>query len=145
VSLGAVLMSCQPVFSLTSAVRGVAGELARTARTELKLEPEEHYREACEDEGGRRYIVIVWRPIPGLSLTEYTRGRLPYEVRGLLPFSGSRHRSVHHEGPGERAAISRKATRLPRLKLRGRSPLCSQPEYCAAFAGVTFSRWTERR
>jgi hypothetical protein len=41
-------------------------------QTELKLEPEELYREACEDEGGRRYIVIVWRPIPGLSLTEYT-------------------------------------------------------------------------
>lgn len=38
---------------------------------ELPL-PQELYREAYEDDDGNRYAVIAWRPMPGLSLTEYT-------------------------------------------------------------------------
>jgi hypothetical protein len=39
---------------------------------EFQLEPHELYREECEDDDGNRYTVIVWRPFPGLSLTDYT-------------------------------------------------------------------------
>ncbi|TCR60824.1 hypothetical protein [Bosea sp. BK604] len=34
--------------------------------------PQELCREACRDTEGNAYTVIVWRPLPGLNLTEYT-------------------------------------------------------------------------
>lgn len=39
---------------------------------ELQLDPTEIRREACEDAEGNPYTVIVWRPVAGLSLTDYT-------------------------------------------------------------------------
>lgn len=39
---------------------------------QLPLEPTELYREACEDEDGNPYIVIVWRTIPGMAGVMYT-------------------------------------------------------------------------
>lgn len=39
---------------------------------EFQLEPQELYREACEDDEFNHYTVIVWRPIAGLSATDYT-------------------------------------------------------------------------
>jgi hypothetical protein len=38
----------------------------------LVRQPRELYREACEDDDGNRYTVVVWQPYPGLSLTDYT-------------------------------------------------------------------------
>jgi len=34
--------------------------------------PQELYRETCEDAEGNAYSLIVWRPLPGLNLVEYT-------------------------------------------------------------------------
>jgi len=31
----------------------------------------ELYREACQDEDGNRYTVVVYRPFPHLSITDY--------------------------------------------------------------------------
>ncbi|MCV9937702.1 hypothetical protein OIU35_15210 [Boseaceae bacterium BT-24-1] len=33
--------------------------------------PREMYREACQDEDGNRYTVIVYRPFPRINLTRY--------------------------------------------------------------------------
>lgn len=38
-------------------------------------------REACEDEDGNRFTVIVWRVYPGLPITRYTLpDRTPVEI-----------------------------------------------------------------
>jgi len=40
--------------------------VARPAQTRREL-----YRELCQDEDGNRYTVVVYRPFPRLSITEY--------------------------------------------------------------------------
>jgi hypothetical protein len=65
-------MAVRPKLSNTTLSIASRGRCRDPRQMELRLEPEELYREACEDAEGNRYTVIVWHPIPGLSLTEYT-------------------------------------------------------------------------
>lgn len=44
--------------------------LSASVKTAILLR-REIYRELCQDEDGNRYIVIVYRPFPHLSVTEY--------------------------------------------------------------------------
>lgn len=65
-------MAARPKLANTSSAirRAERRPLVRSGR--LVRKPRELYREACEDDEGNRYSVIVWRPYPGLSQTDYT-------------------------------------------------------------------------
>lgn len=45
--------------------------LSRTTSNSYPLVRSELYRELCQDEDGTRYTVIVDRPYPDLSITDY--------------------------------------------------------------------------
>lgn len=65
-------MTIRPKLSRTSEALAERKRRSDDRQHELRLEPQELYREACEDEDGNPYTVIVWRPFPGLNLTDYT-------------------------------------------------------------------------
>lgn len=46
-------------------------ELGDSIARALPSVPRELYREACKDEDGNPYTVIVYRPFPHLSVTDY--------------------------------------------------------------------------
>jgi hypothetical protein len=65
-------MTVRPKLSNTTLSIASRGRDRDLRQMELRLEPEELYREDCEDVDGNCYTVIVWRPVPGLSRTDYT-------------------------------------------------------------------------